>query len=101
MVGLGRHDETEIECPFCGKGRIKMYHKEGYIQSHASSIASGKKFTSHKVEDSYIVQNDCPVCKKTKKEIQRAFETGETKQLTHEERLKRLRESGLPTRVEE
>jgi predicted RNA-binding Zn-ribbon protein involved in translation (DUF1610 family) len=91
----------EIECPFCGKGKIRMYHKEGYIQSTASSISSGKKFTSHKVDDSYIVQNNCPECGKTKEEIQRAFETGETKQATHEERLKRLREAGLPERVEE
>lgn len=100
MVGLGRHDEVEIECPFCGKGKIKMYHKEGYIQSKASSISSGKKFTGHKVDDSYVVQNNCSNCGKTKKEIERAFETGETKQMSHEERLKRLKDSGLPTRVE-
>jgi hypothetical protein len=71
------------------------------MQGKTSRIASGSKTTMHRVGDKYIVRDNCSVCGKTKEEIQRAFETGETKQATHEERLKRLRDSGLPTRVEE
>jgi len=100
MAGFGRHGEVELECPFCGKAKIRVYHKEGLLQGRKSSIAAGSKITLHKRPDEYHVQQDCPNCGKTKKEIERAFETGITKQETHEEKLKRLREAGLPTRVE-
>lgn len=100
MVGLGRHDESEIECPFCGKGRIRMYHQEGYLQARTSRISAGAKQTFHKVHDKYIVQNKCSNCGKSAKEIERALETGRTKELSHEDRLKRLKEAGMPTRVE-
>ena len=64
MVGFGRHDEIEIECPFCGKGKIRMYHKEGYLQAKTSRIAAGAKTTLHKVDDKYIVRDNCPACGK-------------------------------------
>jgi sarcosine oxidase delta subunit len=97
VIGQG---EMEIECPFCSKGKIIMYHKEGYLQAKTSRISAGAKVTMRRVGDKYIVKTNCPNCGKTKEEIERAFDTGETKQVSHEERLKRLRESGLPTRVE-
>lgn len=100
MVGLGRHDETEMECPFCSKGKIRMYHQEGYMQGKTSRISAGAKQTFHAVQDKYIVQNTCSECGKSIKEIENAFNTGITKRRTHEERLKALREAGLPTRVE-
>ena len=31
-IGPGRKGESEIKCPFCNKGMIKMFHKEGYFQ---------------------------------------------------------------------
>jgi hypothetical protein len=37
---------------------------------------------------------------KTQKEIQKFFETGITKEVFHRDRLKRLRETGLPTKIQ-
>jgi len=100
MVGLGRHSKTEIECPFCHKGKVMMHHTEGCLQGRKSSIAAGSKITYHMRPDKYKVQSKCPNCGKTAKEIEKALETGITKELTHEERLKRLKEAGLPTKIE-
>jgi predicted RNA-binding Zn-ribbon protein involved in translation (DUF1610 family) len=99
-MGLGRHGEVEMECPFCGKGKINVFHKEGHLQGRKSSIAAGSKITFHRRPDEYHVSQDCPKCGKTKKEIERAFETGITKDQSHDARLKRLKEAGLPTRIE-
>ena len=46
------------------------------------------------------VHNKCPECGKSKKELKEVIAKGEGKQLSHEERLKRLRGAGLPTRIE-
>ncbi len=100
MVGFGRHSEQEWACPFCKKGRVKVYFREGYTHAKASSISAGKKYTKQKVDDKIEeVGSDCPVCGKSAKEIKKAFETGITKEISHEERLKRLMKSGLPTKI--
>lgn len=100
MPGLGRHSEQEWTCPFCKRGKVKIYFKEGFIQAKASSISAGKKYIKHKVDDKIEeIGSDCPVCGKSAKEIKKAFETGKTKEITHEDRLKRLRASGLPVRL--
>jgi rubredoxin len=98
MVGVGRKGQIEFLCPFCKVGKIQIYHKEGYIQSHKSHIAAGDKFTSYRVGDKYEVLEDCPNCHKSKKEIEANLEGKST--LSHEERLKKLKERGLPTSVE-
>lgn len=100
MVGLGRHDETEIECPFCGKGKIRMFHQEGYMQARKSSISNKSSFSYHRVGDSYIVQNGCSECGKSVKEVQKALDTGITKKIPHKERLKKMKDQGMPTRIE-
>ena len=99
-TGLGRKDETLLECPFCHKGDVRVFHKEGYLQPRVSRISAGAKVRYYRMPDTYRVLEDCPECGKSKREIQRAFETGVTKEVSHEERLRRLREAGLPTRVE-
>jgi len=98
-MGLSRKGETEIECPFCKKVKIRMFHKEGYLQAKTSRISAGAMITYHRVPDTYDVLEDCHNCGKTKKEIQKALE-GEipTKQISHE-CLKRLKETGLPTKI--
>ena len=70
MSGLGRKGETEIECPFCKKAKIR---KEGYYQAKVSRISVGAKTTYHWVPDTYEVLEDCPNCGKSKKEIQKAL----------------------------
>lgn len=100
MIGLGRKGEAEIECPFCHKGKIRMFHKEGYLQGRTSRISAGAKTKVYKIPDTYEVLTDCPNCGKSKKEIQKALDTGITKELSHKERLERLQRAGIPTRVE-
>jgi len=99
-MGLGRKGQMELECPFCNKGRVKVFHKEGYLQGRKSHIAAGDKIKFYKMLDTYEVLEDCPNCGKTAREIQRVYETGVVREPTHEERLERLRKAGLPTRIE-
>lgn len=100
MTGLGRKCQMELECPFCKKAKVKVFHKEGHMQAKKSSISAKSTFSYHKSPDMYEVLEDCPNCGKKAKDIQRAYETGITKELTHEERLERLKKSGLPTKIE-
>ena len=93
--------ESEIECPFCHKGKIKMFHKEGHLQPSFSRISAKSAVKYHRVPDTYEVLEDCPNCGKTKKEIQKLLE-GE-KEITEEDRKKiieRMKKQGLPTQIE-
>jgi len=100
MPGFGRHSEQEWRCPFCKKGLVKVYFREGFLQAKGSSISAGKKYIKYKVDDKIEeIGNDCSVCGKKANEIKKAFDTGITTEKSHEERLKRLRESGIPTKI--
>ena len=89
MVGLGRKGETEIECPFCKKAKVRMFHKEGYYQARVSRISAGAKTTYHWVPDTYEVLEDCPNCGKSKKEIQKILEGEISTNLSYQQGLKR------------
>lgn len=98
--GLGRKDETLLECPFCHKGKVRVFHKEGYLQPRVSRISAGAKVRYYRVPDTYRVLEDCPECGRKRKDIQRAFETGVSKEVSHEGRLRRLKEAGVPTQFQ-
>jgi len=98
MTGLGRKGETFIECPFCHKAQVRLFHKEGYIQGRTSRISAGAKITYYKVPDSYKVLENCPNCGKTASEIQKALDEDIPKR-SHRERIERLKQAGLPTRI--
>lgn len=91
--------QEEIKCPFCGKGIISVLITEDtYSQTIARAFGKSKsipKLVKGKTE----VFEDCPVCKKTKKEIKYALEHGNSKQ-SHEKIIKRIKKSGLPTQLE-
>jgi len=89
--------QAEIECPFCGKMGVKAFHKPTHLEPKVSHISAGSRTTYHRVPESYDVVSGCPACGKSKEEIERIFETGVVRELSHEERLKRLRDAGLPT----
>jgi len=84
-MGLGRKGEMELECPFCRKGKVKIFHKEGYLQAKTGRISSGAKTKYYKTLDTYEVLKDCPNFGKKKTEIHKALD-GEisTKQVSHE-----------------
>jgi len=100
-MGLARHDEVELDCPFCGKGKVKTFHKEGFLQASKSSISGGSKTTFQRRPDTYMVADGCPNCKKTAKEIEQAFNKGVTKVIPHEKRIERMQKSGIPTAIME
>ncbi len=99
MVGDGHVSEVEINCPFCGKAKINIIRKESMNQPKVSRISSGKSSTTYRRTGVMcIVATDCPICGRKKNDIRRALD-GEIGTKTHEERLKRLQASGLPTKI--
>jgi len=95
-VGLAQRGEIELDCPFCGKTKVKVFHKEGYMQAKTSRISEGTRVTRHAVLDYYEVLEDCPNCGAKKKDIQDSFEGKYKKKISHEERIERFKKGGLP-----
>lgn len=96
MAGLARKGEIELECPFCIKGKVKVFHKEGYMQAKTSRISAGAKVTRQSVPDYYEVLEDCPHCGAKKKDIRDYYDGKYKKKVSHEERLKMWKKRGLP-----
>jgi predicted RNA-binding Zn-ribbon protein involved in translation (DUF1610 family) len=91
--------QSVVECPFCGKLGVKAFHKPSHLEPKATHISAGSGTTYHRVPESYDIVGGCPNCGKTREQIERAFDTGMTREVPHEQRLRRLREAGLPTRT--
>lgn len=96
-----QYKETEeiIDCPFCKKAKINVTYVHPYTSWSVSSISAGSKRTKFYHDEKYKVQNKCPDCGKSKQEIKEALERGTTKQLSHGEMIKRLKDAGIPTRI--
>ncbi|MBU0514627.1 MAG: hypothetical protein KJ621_07630 [Proteobacteria bacterium] len=97
--GLGRKGETFLECPFCKKGQVRVFHKEGYLQPKVSRISAGSKVTYHRVPDKYRVLEDCPKCGRTKKDIQQVFDGKYVDTARMKKRVEHLKRQGIPTRL--
>lgn len=84
-----------IECPFCKEKVIKVMHSPQVYSSQTIRVGSNvktiPKLTEAKDE---VLSEKCPNCGKTKKQIEKALKEGVP--LSKEERLKRLKEAGLP-----
>jgi len=91
--------ESLTNCPFCKKMTIKLLHIPFVSNTFTSKCRAGGKNTRIQKEK-YDVLSGCEACGKSLKEVEKEL-NGEGKQASHEERLKRIRDSGLPTRVEE
>ena len=96
MVGFARKGEKELECPFCEKGKVKTFYKEGYMQARTTRIVGRKSTRSFQRPETYEVLEDCPNCGAKKKDIQAMCDGTYKKPMTHKERLKRLKKRGLP-----
>jgi hypothetical protein len=90
-----------MKCPFCNKGDIEIL----YVPSTVRPLKGpwgGSKPTLRRAQENVMVKSEkCPVCGKSQKEIEKGLENEVGNKVSHEESLKRLRESGLPTRIEE
>ena len=98
--GLGRKGETEITCPFCKKGKVRTFHKEGYLQPRVSRISAGAKTTYHRVPDTYEVLEDCPHCGRKRKDIELELEGKYVDKDRMKKRFEDLKRQGIPTRLE-
>ena len=91
-------ENNTVKCPFCQKGDIEVtITLDWYSEGRAHSAGRSAMIPQYHPERTEI-HNNCPNCGKSKKELKEAIERGQNKQISHEERLKRLRDSGLPTK---
>jgi hypothetical protein len=90
--------EALIECPFCGKESIKVLRIPFVKQVKSSQCRAGGKNTRIQKSGEDILSG-CSECGKSKEEVIAALE-GNDKKMTDEQKLKRLREAGLPTTME-
>lgn len=90
-----------VECPFCHKVGVMAFHKPSYSEASTSRISNKSATTYRRVDEKYFIQGDCPKCGKSQKDIQKWYdgEYAKEKELSHKERLKRLKEAGLPTKI--
>lgn len=94
-----RESIEEVPCPACGKGRIRVSFVAGYMSWNVSRISAGARRTRYYHDPKVRVHESCPACGARKAEIREILERG-GKRVSHEERMRRLRESGLPSRIE-
>jgi len=90
--------ETLTNCPFCGKLTIKILHIPFVANTFASKCRAGGRNTVIQKER-FDVLSGCDACGKSRKEVENTLNNKEDK-ISHEERIRRIRESGLPTRIE-
>ena len=90
--------ETLTTCPFCKKETIRVLHIPFVKQTITSKCRAGGRNTRYQHEKFEVISG-CSACGKSKEEVEKAL-NGPLKKESHEERLKRLRESGIPTVIE-
>ena len=90
--------KTLIPCPNCGKESVEALHYPSYLEHSTSRIAAGSKTKYFRKDERFELLSGCSYCKKTLKELQ-SIEAEGRRTLTHKERLKRMKEAGLPTQI--
>ena len=93
-----KEEIKDIDCPLCGKCKVTVTFISGYMSWNVSRIAAGAKRTPYFHDPKIKVNMSCKGCKSSKAEIKEALEKG--KKISHEERLKRIKEAGLPTQLD-
>ena len=89
-----------VKCPLCQLGEIAVTTRpEYYSYKTARAIHQIKRIPVHHPEQVKI-ESSCPNCKASKSDIKDALDSGSGKKVSHEDLLKRLKESGLPLILE-
>lgn len=88
----------EIDCPFCGKSKISIIIIPGFYSYNTSFAIHQKKRIPVYHPEKIEINSHCPQCGTSKKNIKEAL--GKAKEISHEERLRRIKEAGLPTKLE-
>ena len=89
-----------LDCPFCKKGKIEIIYIRSSVKVVKSSWGGSKGAIERSAEGIMVKTEKCPECGKTAKEIEKELKNESVKTVSHEERLKRLKDSGLPTTIE-
>lgn len=95
-----REESEDIDCPICKKVKVSVTFIAGYISWSVSRIASKSARTKYYHDPKIRVNSGCPNCRASRQEIKDALERGTGEKKSHEDRLKRIRDSGLPTTIE-
>lgn len=93
--------ENLTNCPFCHKLAIKILHIPFVCNTFSSTCRAGGKTTTYQRER-FDVLSGCSECGRTMKDIQKAFDRGESKEITsdeHKKRLERLKAAGFGTKL--
>jgi len=90
-------EKIKIKCPICEMGEIvTLYTPKTFITKYARASSNKKSVSYYKEEKYVIISPKCPNCGKSKKDIEKALKEG--KQPSREEIIKRMKETGLPTK---
>ena len=89
--------EKYVNCPYCGKPTIKILHQPFVARKNMTKSRLGSGLPVFTKERSEILCG-CEACGKSKRDIEKALDNG-NKGKSHEERLKRLKDAGLPTMI--
>jgi hypothetical protein len=84
-------------CPNCGKEGVEAIVKRGYLGHATSRISSGSKTKYFRVGESVKIVSGCYICGKTLKELIKINNDGKS---SHKQRIRRLKDAGIPTRIE-
>ena len=90
--------EELIECPFCGKMTIKVLRIPFVKQIITSKCRAGGRNIRYQKERDEVLSG-CSACGKSKEEVEKKLNEPE-KKISPEERIKKLKELGLPTKIE-
>ncbi|MEM5802303.1 MAG: hypothetical protein QXQ18_02885 [Candidatus Aenigmatarchaeota archaeon] len=71
-MAYGFPEKTQIPCPFCG-GPITVLWIPEAKRPIKASWGGSKTHLRRSISEEYLVQEDCPGCKKTKEEIQKVL----------------------------
>ncbi|MEM5799637.1 MAG: hypothetical protein QXZ43_03145 [Candidatus Aenigmatarchaeota archaeon] len=90
-----RGSYEEIKCPFCDKGKIKCWYLPSSTKIRRLSGSFGKRYDVSKSAESWIIQSDCNICKRTREEIEKVLKKGKNNKETEKKVMERLKKDGL------
>ena len=88
-------ERVKLECPFCGKKDVVAIYIPSHLKSKVSRTSAKAITKFYKTKEKYEVQDRCPNCGKSAKQIQKALDEGVRDPEKDKRILKRLKEQGL------
>jgi len=88
-----------LKCPFCKRGEIETVYFPSVLHKRKGTWGGYKPTFKRSADDMIVTSAKCPNCGKSGKEIQKSLKKESIREVSHDERLKRLQEAGLPTKI--